>query len=54
VSPITVYVYNWIVALLRGFPEDGLDMDKKTHFSNGHFIFILLFMSMVHSLFFQG
>jgi len=29
-------------------------MDKKTRFSIGYFIFILLFMSMIHSIFFQG
>ncbi len=29
-------------------------MDQKTRFSIGYFIFILLFMSVVHSLFFQG
>ncbi|MBT3433319.1 MAG: ATP-dependent zinc metalloprotease FtsH [Nitrospinaceae bacterium] len=29
-------------------------MDQKTRFSIGYFIFILLFMSVIHSLFFQG
>ncbi len=29
-------------------------MDQKTRFSIGYFLFILLFMSLIHSLFFQG
>jgi cell division protease FtsH len=29
-------------------------MDKKTRFSIGYFLFILLVMSLIHSLFFQG
>lgn len=32
----------------------GKEMDNKTRFSIGYFLFILVIMSLIHSLFFQG
>ncbi len=33
---------------------EGKNMDNKARFSIGYFLFILMFMTLIHSLFFQG